>query len=114
MATDRFVCFPANQYPSVDDVGKALRAYVGEAAVVEWWANCGRWGVTFASKPTRPAQAFTDADISCTLADERWFEVFVNATQFDVMTRSQDDFVCAVADGFVRFAARQWKGTVEA
>ena len=102
MPTDRFVTFPEGKYPTRAAVGKALRAYVGEAATVEWWPQCGRWGVTFASKPTRPAQAFTKRDVSCTLQDERWFEVFVARDQFDVMTRSQDDFVCAVADGFVR------------
>lgn len=113
MPTDRFVAFPAGKYPPVGDVGKALRAYIGEAGVVEWWPGSWRWGVTFPSEPTLPAQAFTQRDISCALAQRRAFEVFVNDDQFDVMTRSQDDFVCAVADGFVAFAVRQWKGTAE-
>lgn len=111
MALDRFVRCPT--YPSRAAIGKALRAYVGDAATVAWWPESGRWGVTFASRPTTPRQAFTTRDVSAGLHEERWFEVFVSRDQLDVMTRSQDEFVSAVADGFAEFCARQWKGEVE-
>lgn len=111
MAHDRFVICP--KYPTRAAVGKALRAYVGDAAAVEWWPQCHRWGVMFPSKPTTPRQAFTTRDVSAGLHEERWLEVFVSRDQLDVMTRSQDEFVSAVADGFAEFCARQWKGEVE-
>ncbi len=44
---------------------------------------------------------------------ERWFEVFADSEQFDVITREMDEITNAIANGFAQLAARLWDGKVE-
>lgn len=112
MASDIFIKF--NKWPSVEDVGKALRGYIGTAATVEYDEQGGRYYVTFPEKSSGPLKEL-NPEFYYEREDEcRWIEVICGIPdQFDVLTRQQDEFTNNVAMGFAKFCARYWKGHIE-
>ena len=92
--------------PTQAQVGAALDGYLNGAASVALDDGC--WLCRFpqpASEPTRDL----GAEFHIVRADGvRWFEVEIDGAEISVRTREQDEFVCAVADGFFVFACRFW------
>jgi hypothetical protein len=106
MSQDRFIKYKEN--PKPEDVGKALEGYLNGAATVTWEGD--RWFVFFPQKPSNPIRDLNPSFYFVREGD-RWFEVVCNPRcSFDVLTRQQDEFVNAVAEGFAEFCARYWGG----
>jgi hypothetical protein len=42
--------------------------------------------------------------------EERWFEVYVEKHQIDVITRQTDEYTNVVAEGFAALCRRCWHG----
>lgn len=133
MATDRIVLFlptnniekrTVNTLPTRERVAQIIAGYFGKAADIEdssghttgvWFVNLNNptsqecdW---FRKEPREP-----NPDIEVT---ERWIEVILNdglrefhypVGKLNVLTRSQDPFTMAVADGLVRAIVRHTKG----
>lgn len=114
MALDRFVNFKERR-PSKEEVGLVLRDFFGpDAAKIEW--DNGRYFVTLPGKNSFPFASLPDAlrdPFAGEEARERWIEVYVAKDQFDVITRSHDEYTNVIAEGLARMFARYWDGELE-
>ena len=102
MSTDRFVPFGA-VVPTREQIGEALRRFIGPLGTVEWHDETHRFYATLPGEPTRAWDGpldFPDARFSA--VDSRQFEVFIADDNIDVITRWADDATDALAYGFAR------------
>lgn len=105
MAIDRFVKWKKTR-PTIQEVRKALKGYVGSAARVTYdgrsrlYASMGK-----TSSPFRRVM------MNC--REERFLEVFVDDDNIDVITRQADEFTNDVAAGFQKLCARMWQGELD-
>jgi hypothetical protein len=99
MPRDMFVYFD-RRMPGLATVGDSLKDYVSDCGDVAW--SHDRW---IAHLPG----ASEDTSIH---RPNRWIEAYVGPDYVDVMTREQDEFVNAVAEGFVRRLARRFDGRI--
>ena len=90
----------------------ALRSYVGDAAKIsgsngdEITEKDSTAFVTLPGKPSAPFNAVVRDD-------SRWFEVFFGDDNIDVITRTQDPLLNAVAKGFADCCARFWEAELD-
>lgn len=113
MGTDRFVTFTKEHpCPSIEDVETALRAYVTEAGKLTRH-HPTLVSVKLPGQHSIIASAFPGNQWLREHEAERHFEVNITGGVLDVITRRGDEFTCALADGFVEFAARYWRGHIE-
>lgn len=113
MATDRFIVFSKeHSCPSIDDVEKALRAYVTEAGEVTRH-HSSLVSVKLVGRPSVVGASFPGREMYQSQEDGRYFEVNITGGVLDVITRRGDEFTSALADGFVEFVTRFWGGRLE-
>lgn len=119
MASDRMIHWKREDMPTQAQVETALRNYVGEGGVVEWRAD--RYYVTLPGNQSpalrghaglTPAKAAYFEEIVAEKR-ERGFEVWRDETTVDVITREQDDFVRALAEGFAQVMTYGYRGSRE-
>lgn len=104
MSTDRILTL--GRSPTQDELRKALDGYLNGAAEVTW--NEDRWICSFPSEASEPYRNLAPEFYVVRPDKARWFEVILVDADLDILTRMQDEFVCAVADGFAAFAKRFW------
>lgn len=117
MAQDRFINFNERR-PSRAETESVLRHFIGDAGVVVWDAEQSRFMIHLVGSGSFPFIEIAGVpEWSRTHAqyhpDGRWIEVMYTDTQFDVLTRQQDEYTNAVADGIARAFARFWNGHVD-
>lgn len=110
MAADIFVQFKNKNVPPKDDIQKVLEDFLGEAGKVEW--DKDRFYATLQGKPSWAFKRVFKRVSACR-DDERWFEVWIGDDCLDIITRQQDHYTNALADGFAKLAANFWDGKVE-
>lgn len=122
MAYDRFITWePGAEVPSQEEIEKALRRYVYDGGIV--WVEGSRLFVTLPGEPRYVFREWADDEewaLGGTRRGKRGFEVDYSANEededgpygrhIDIMTRQQDEFTTAVADGFERLVVFRWKG----
>lgn len=106
MTTDRFLTLA--KPPTQDQLQMALEGYLNGAATVT--LNEGRWICHFPSKASEPYKELAPEFYFVRADGDRWFEVEMDGEDFNVRTKQQDEFVSAVAAGFLAFAKRFWQG----
>ncbi len=113
MATDRIVTWKEGEtLPSSSAVGVLLKDYLGEAAKeVFFEPNQSRWYAELGKTSNPYANLPNPHDIHCDSA--RRIEVYVDHEHVDVMTRAQDPFTSAVAQGFAELVSWTWGGDLE-
>lgn len=111
MATDRFVRWEGGRRPTAEQLFQVLKDYIGSAGTVEWKED--RWYVSFPGPTSHPLKTLAPKPQFDSLQAERWIEVCLAPDNMDVITRGQDAFVRAVADGFADFCASLWDGRFE-
>lgn len=107
MALDRFIYFdmPGQVAPSREDVSRAMEAYLDKARYCHSTRG-RRITVTLegeASSPTRELNR----------DQPRFFEIFCDEDNIDVITRQADEYTNAVAEGFAALVARLFNGRRE-
>lgn len=104
MATDRIWAWgaPEGEAPDLDDVYEALLDYFHVEAC---WERLSRGPHRIFVTLSGYNQRFADEP-----PEERFIEIYVDDDHLDVITRMQDDYTCAVADGFYKHIARRWQG----
>lgn len=113
MAYDRFIYFE-NRKPTSAEVERILKNFFGDAGKVV--RDGARWTVSLPGKPTAPLEGIEGALARAVRDDARWLEAYHHqgkGPDLDVITREQDEFVMALADGLVALFARFYKGRVE-
>jgi len=113
MALDRFVNFDKRR-PTKEETGLVLRDFFGpDAGTVEWKGD--RFFVTLPGKSSFPFASLPDAlrDPFAGGDRERWIEVYVTKSQFDVITRQHDEYTNVIAEGLAQMFARYWDGKLE-
>ncbi len=108
MARDRLVYW-TDQRPNLDEVKTALEDYTHGLGTVSVGGKV--LTVWFPGKPTDPFERLRKRENIYHY--ERWFEVLVEDSLIDVITRAQDPIVNAIAEGFAKTVALHWKGNPE-
>lgn len=105
MALDRFVTWHKER-PTQRQIETALRRFVGGAATIKFSES--RYHVKL---PGTPTYVFASTQPQ---QKERWIEVYVDkdGNYVDIITRSQDEFTNALAEGFADSIARHWGATL--
>jgi len=121
MATDRFVHF-TNTKPTKDNVQHMLEDFVSDAGTVRWDESQGRFYVDLPGKHRWALARLFPCSVRARAEEEkkndsRQFEVFLHTDymrttigSIDVMTRSQDQFVNAIAQGVVLMFTQAFDG----
>lgn len=110
MPTDRVIHWQ-EQCPTEVEIEDALCRYVNASGRIEKPAD--RFMVTLIGGSKNPFPRAVDAEIFAPPFEVRMFEVYVDAKYVNVMTRQQDEFTSAVAEGFAAAIARKWNGRRE-
>ena len=109
--TDRFIYFEAKT-PTTKEVERILYNFVGGAGELE--RSDDRWLITLPGRCSATFEGIDGAYPLLPARDERWIEViFRGGKSLDVLTRQQDDFTCALADGLAQAFARFYQGELE-
>lgn len=82
----------------------AAHRYLGGAGDVRLTNDLDRVIVTLAGKPSWVVSEAAHDDHA-----KRWFEIYADDNHIDVITRRQDDYTNAIADGFFETIVRCWK-----
>lgn len=123
--TISFEVLALSKPPTLTDVRDTLKAYLGKPV----YRTIGRmkgepntWAVRLAGSPNNPPAAFAHCRELANegLFTERWFYVVlvtpeffeVTRTDLAVKTRHPDEYTLAVMEGYAKFAARFWGGTL--
>lgn len=106
MALDRFIHFDKPDESRADVNGSlraVIEAYIGVGGWINW--SHDRWFIHLGSQNA----------MSSMVEVERWIEVYLspNADNIDVITRQQDNFTNAVAEGLADRLARRFNGRRE-
>lgn len=119
MACDRFVYWKKGNEPTREQLQLVLEDYVRDLAEsVEWDGPGHRFFVKLPGMCSNPAARFTDSDMIRRMAiedrkTERWFEVYVDDDNVDVMTRHSDWITNGIATEFAKICAQFWQGRLE-
>jgi len=101
MALDRFLYFPADAFPTQQQIRDVVAHYVGPSATIKE-QGCRIFvefpGDSFFAEVFRP---------------ERFIEIFVANDNVDVMTRMADPFTNCVANGIAKWICVQFNGEQE-
>lgn len=108
MALDRFVYWQ-NKKPSDDELKWALEDYLSSVGEIDY-KKPDWWIITLPGVSCSPFRRI--AEISF-YESERWFEIFIQDDNIDVLTRQADEFTNNVAQGFAELCARYWEGRLE-
>lgn len=113
MATDRFVYWQdgLNVRPSDNEIEDALCRYINSSGRVE--KPDDRFVVTLIGGAQNPFARAVDAERFAPPFDGRVFEVYIDYEYTNVITRQQDEFTQAVAEGFAATIAWKWNGRRE-
>jgi hypothetical protein len=111
MSRDLVICWHG-QAPAKHEVQRVLENFFAgvQADPVQWRQDRNRWFIHLPGKPS-PALRGLAACAACR-DDERWIEVWPGPTYLDVITRQQDEFTNALAEGLARLLARWFKGRI--
>lgn len=121
MSCDRFIYFKMGKVPPREDVGKVLEDYLGALLTNNKWQpdrpphKSGRWMAQLTGSKSWPFRRVEPA-AQCPWepnTTDRWIEVYIDTNNIDVITRSQDELVNNVADGFAKLVARYWQGKLD-
>lgn len=117
MACDRFVYWRKAAPPTKEQVQFALEDYVRDLATTVEWSR-DRFVVTLPGMGSHPASRITDLDAERLMfmedrKNERWFEVYIDDDNIDVITRRADWVTNAIATEFARICAQFWQGDLE-
>lgn len=87
------------------------------AGEVRWEEMGSRFYITLPGKPKDPFARVPGSGPRKPLQKQRWLEVFVcqvgNTKYINVLTRQQDDYTHALAEGLVACMTRFWGGEIE-
>ncbi len=109
MALDRFITFKGKKPPKADLL-VLCNNYLGGTGKVE--VSEDRVTLTLPGKGRSAFAGIVEAYQEHPHAD-RWIEVVYGSGTFDVLTRNQDNFTNAVADGLAQDIARFWEGSLQ-
>lgn len=121
MSFDRIIDFEQadKAAPGRDELGAVIEDYLGRAARRVYWDR-DRWFavlIGLKSWPLRRAYARYSKVLTTSARaheieaePERWIEVWADKHTVDVLTRRQDEFTMAVADGLAALIARYYGG----
>ncbi len=113
MSLDRFIKFDGD-YPTRDEIESVLRNFFGTAGEVKWSGD--RFFVTLPGKTTFPYAGIEPfagkVDVEHRTGRERWIEI-CPGNPMDVITRRQDPFTNALAEGLAKTFARFWEGKID-
>jgi hypothetical protein len=117
MACDRFVYF-RKDVPSRERVQKILENFFGGCGTLSGSSNHPSWWtIVLPGKPTSPFEGLPDGHRHPTFGNEtRWIEVILQVeggASLNVLTRVQDEFTNAIADGLARAFARFYQGKLD-
>lgn len=117
MALDRFVYFRKGVQPTREQLQWALEDYVRDLALEVTWHG-DRFMVLLPGKCSHPATRLIESEMlrNAFLQErdtERWFEVYVDTDNVDVITRRGDWITNAIATEFARLCAQFWHGDLE-
>lgn len=127
MAADWFIRFQKNNKPKKAHLQLILEDFFrGVATEVRW--DRDRWFVTLPGSPSWPLARMPDVSENMRQAKKedgveedgsprpRWMEVWRDTKDgtVNIMTRSQDEFMNALAEGLAKLIARYWQGELEA
>lgn len=115
MAYDRIIQF--SKAPAREEVRLVIEDFLSDAASEIQWDR-DRFFVTLIGKNTHPLKRIPEAHWTARAEPEpghegRHLEVWVTDTCVDVITRSQDEYTHAVAEGLAKVLARFWQGKRE-
>lgn len=115
MASDTFVRFPPGVTgPTLEEIEKTLRGYLGDSAHVRWDEEGRRFFCSLPDFSSGPLKHMNHPLYHERENEKRWFEVYMAPGEtFDVITRQQDEFTMNVARGYAKFVARYWEGTLD-
>lgn len=117
MATDRFVYFKPENFPTSEQLESFLQTLFATAAVIEWNEDTGRF---FVSLPGEYSNLIPERNLPEGETRERWIEVIphdeANAQgnmTIDVLTRVADQFTQFTAFGIVFYLCQVFEGEAE-
>ncbi len=113
MALDRFIHWKSPPGPSIELIRMVVQDYLGDAASELPSINGSSVLATLHGAPRFPFRSIPDYAVLASASEQhtkRWFEVYVDPTHIDVITRMTDEYTNVVAEGFAVLAARFWKG----
>ena len=116
MACDRFIYWGETR-PTPKQIQQVLEDYVGTVGKVENTTRglfCTFQGIpASALRRVAPELGFSHEEGSEMFVQTCWFEVCVGANSIDIITRSQNEFTNAAAEGIAALSARVWNGRRE-
>lgn len=117
MSLDRIITWVQRKPESPSEIANFLTRYMGAAETKFDYShgediNCV-WTVSLPGVGTDPFSHLRRAGEEGPFQKDRWFEVHLSDDNMDVITRSQDPFVNAIADGFADLICRWYDGERE-
>jgi hypothetical protein len=126
MSTDRIIHFDARK-PTCEQVLMVVEDYFGECGQVKLFIGKNNrkfsdwFMIKLPGEPTEPLRRVVDSDTQRVLKmgrqfrpKDRWIEVIYTESRLfvcvNVLTRMQDEFTTAVAEGLAQLLARFWQG----
>lgn len=110
MASDRFIYWREKRPKSAIEIASLITGYMGAAQTdVSHTESNGQhhWIISIPGVGCNPLCSFSG--IEDTSQKERWFEVFLTDESLDVLTRMQDPFTNAIAEGFAEMITRWYE-----
>ena len=116
MAQDRMLYWKQDgKKPTREDIQCLLEDFANGVGTITTVDDQWYWSLPGTS--SFHLKRLVDADIAQTrkvaLRDRRWIEVYVDETHGDVMTRNQDAFTSALADGLAATITLHWDADYE-
>ncbi len=108
MSSDRFVYW-SERKPDQVQFNTFLEDFFGGAA--QWvWTGPGRATIHLPGKSSHPFARLVDHSMPKPAHAERWIEVVLTDESVDILTRTQDEYTCVLADGMAVAVERFWRG----
>ena len=114
MSLDRFIYWQENKPTSFVEIANFLMCYMGCAQKdfsYDNTANQHRWTIGIPGVGCNPNRII--AELPDPVSSDRWFEVVLTDESLDVLTRMQDPFTNAIAEGFAEMIARWYEARRE-
>ncbi|MDO8621744.1 MAG: hypothetical protein Q7R80_00760 [bacterium] len=114
MAADRIMLWQDGNRPTNEEVRMLLEDFSSGVGTITFDGNRWYWALPGApSEPLKRIAPDVFGRLQDLLHEERWIEFIVCDDHGDVITRHQDPFVRALADGLAATIVRGWKARIE-